>query len=269
MNCPVCQSCTSLAFKALVLFKYDAEYQVCPLCGYLFTAEPHWLDEAYATAIASTDTGLVKRNISISAKLACLLYFGMGERGHGRYVDLAGGYGMLTRMMRDCGFNFFWEDKYCSNLLAQGFEFNRDDGACSAVTAFEVLEHVPDPLEFIKKALKDASAENIIFSTVLYDGAPPDPAKWWYYGFSNGQHIGFFQKKTLEVIGQKLDLNLLSTNGIHVLSKSRASETLVKIVTQPLMSRIGAHYVRNRLSSKTQADRDFLLSELVSRSRLG
>jgi hypothetical protein len=262
MNCPVCQSRAHLAFKAVVLFKYEAEYQVCPVCGYLFTVAPDWLDEAYTNAIASTDTGLVKRNISISAKLACLLYFGMSERGQGRYVDLAGGYGMLTRMMRDGGFNFFWKDKYCTNLLAQGFEFSQDDGACKAVTAFEVLEHVTNPLDFIKNALEESGADTIIFSTVLYEGAPPDPAVWWYYGFSTGQHIGFFKKKTLEVISQKLDLILLSINGLHVFSKNKISAKFIKIVTRPVLSRIGSHYIRLRLGGKTEADRERLLSSL-------
>ena len=136
MKCPVCQSQTTAAFKAQVLLKYDAEYFVCDHCGYLFAKEPYWLDEAYTFAIASTDTGLVKRNISISGKVASLLYLGMNERGNGRYLDVAGGYGMLTRMMRDFGFDFYWQDKYCSNLLAQGFEDSRSHEPYKAVTVY-------------------------------------------------------------------------------------------------------------------------------------
>jgi hypothetical protein len=264
MDCPICQALTSNAFKALVLNKYEAQYQICPQCGYLFTLEPHWLDEAYTSAIASTDTGLVKRNISISAKLACLLYFGLKERGQGRYVDMAGGYGMLTRMMRDAGFNFFWQDKYCSNLLAHGFEFYKDNIPCSAVTAFEVLEHVTNPLEFINTSLEEASTDTIIFSTVLYDGEPPDPSLWWYYGFSTGQHIGFFKKKTLEIIGQKLGLNLSSVNNMHMLSKRKISKNLMQIATGSVASRIGSHYIRLRLGGKTEADRESLLTTLRS-----
>jgi len=264
MDCSICQARTSNAFKALVLNKYEAQYQICPQCGYLFTPEPHWLDEAYTSAIASTDTGLVKRNISISAKLACLLYFGLKERGQGRYVDMAGGYGMLTRMMRDAGFNFFWQDKYCSNLLAQGFEFDKDNSTCSAVTAFEVLEHVTNPLEFIKTSLEEAGTDTIIFSTVLYDGEPPDPNLWWYYGFSTGQHIGFFKRKTLEIIGQKLDLNLSSVGGIHMLSKRIISKNLMRVLTGSVTSRIGSHYIRMRLGGKTEADRERLLNSLES-----
>ncbi len=259
MNCPICQSKTSLAFKTLVLSKYEAEYQVCSQCGYLFTPNPYWLDEAYGDAIAATDTGLVKRNVSISAKLGCFLYFALYERGKGRYLDVAGGYGMLTRMMRDLGFNFFWQDKYCSNLLAQGFEFNRNEGACNAVTAFEALEHVTNPVEFIQGSMVEAAADTIIFSTILYEGTPPDPTAWWYYGFSTGQHIGFFQKRTLEIIGKKLGLHLSTTNKLHVLSKNKISASVFKISTNSIFSRIASYWVMFVLKGKTESDRDKLI----------
>lgn len=260
MNCPICRTPTTVAFKVVILLKYEAEYQVCPHCGYLFTPEPHWLGEAYTEAIAATDTGLLKRNIVASAKVACLLYFALNERGQGRYLDIAGGYGMLTRLMRDYGFNFFWQDKYCSNLFAQGFEFSREDGACHAVTAFEVLEHVANPVEFIKSAMAEAGADTIIFSTVLYEGVPPDPEYWWYYGFSTGQHIGFFQRKTLKAISKALDLNFYSVNDIHIFSKRKISERRMRFVTKTAPSLVASQYVRLCLGGKTETDRELLLT---------
>lgn len=259
MTCPVCQSKTNVAFKMQVLQMYEAHYHVCSHCGYLFASNPYWLDEAYASAIATTDTGLVKRNISISAKLACLLYFGMHERGKGRYVDIAGGYGMLTRMMRDFGFDFYWQDKYCSNLLAQGFEYFNGPSKCDAVTAFEVLEHVTNPVDFIKNALLEANSDTLIFSTLLYEGAPPNPNEWWYYAFQTGQHIGFFQKKTLEIIGKKLNLNFYSANKVHILSRKKISKTLLKISTNDAWSRIFSYLIQFQLGGRTESDQDIIL----------
>jgi hypothetical protein len=46
------------------------------------------------------------RNISIAKKLAGILYFMDKRRGRGKYLDVAGGHGMLTRIMRDYGFDF-------------------------------------------------------------------------------------------------------------------------------------------------------------------
>jgi 2-polyprenyl-3-methyl-5-hydroxy-6-metoxy-1,4-benzoquinol methylase len=231
-------------------------------CGYLFAIDPYWLDEAYTSAIASTDTGLVKRNISISAKLACLLYFGMQERGKGRYVDFAGGYGMLTRIMRDYGFDFHWQDKYCTNLLAQGFEYIKDTSNYDAVTAFEVLEHVTNPVEFINNTLLEINTDTIIFSTLLYDGAPPKPNEWWYYAFQSGQHIGFFQKKTLEIIGKKLNLNFYSVNKIHILSRKKFKPKLLTISTDELISRLASYFVQFKTGSKTQDDQNIISAKL-------
>jgi hypothetical protein len=260
MKCPICETNTERAFTTTVLSKYEAEYRYCRNCGYLFAADPHWLNEAYTDAISSTDTGLVKRNISIGSKVACLLYFFAKERGKGRYLDVAGGYGMLTRMMRDFGFDFFWQDKYCANLLAKGFEFNRTDGDCLAATAFEVLEHVTKPIDFIKLSLEEAGASTLIFSTILYKGEPPDPRDWWYYAFSTGQHIGFFQKRTLEFIGQKLGLRFSTANDIHILSKTKFSYPFMKILTRDIFSRMLCFWVQFRLKGKAESDREILLA---------
>ena len=82
--------------------------------------EPYWLEEAYNNVINLTDTGLMYRNIVFSQQLSVFLYFAFGERGEGQYLDMAGGYGVFVRLMRDIGFNFFWEDIYAKNLVARG-----------------------------------------------------------------------------------------------------------------------------------------------------
>jgi hypothetical protein len=75
-------------FTAQVLGKYSAQFEVCKNCGFLRAYEPHWLDEAYSRAIAAADTGLVMRK-SPRVKIAGALYWIVGERGEGRYLDAA------------------------------------------------------------------------------------------------------------------------------------------------------------------------------------
>jgi hypothetical protein len=135
VSCPICLTITKPAFAAKVLGKYEAAYNICGGCGYLYVINPHWLKEAYSSAISATDTGLVVRNILTASKIACFLYGVLGERGQGHFLDVAGGYGMLTRLMRDFGFDFYWDDKYCANLFARGFEYREGREACRAVTA--------------------------------------------------------------------------------------------------------------------------------------
>jgi hypothetical protein len=74
--------------------------------------------------------------------------------------------------MRNIGFDYYWTDLYCQNLLAGGFEISSAKLPFSAVTAFEVLEHVPDPMELLAQALDRASTRTIIVSTELFEGAP-------------------------------------------------------------------------------------------------
>lgn len=263
MECPICSSTMKPSFTAQVLGKYPAQYEVCNKCGFLRAREPHWLGEAYSSAIAAADTGLVMRNFSIAYKLAGVLYWAFDERGQGRYLDAAGGYGMLARLMRDFGFDFYWADKYCDNLLVPGFEYTQALGKCRAVTAMEVLEHLTDPAAFIEEALATSGAQTLIFTTELYEGSPPQPGAWWYYAFSTGQHIGFFQRRTLEVLGARLGLQFASANGIHVFSKSAVNERLLRIVTGRFASRLAPWWIRRRLGSKTMSDHQLMMQKIA------
>lgn len=261
LTCKICGSPLSHAFKTLVLGKHEATYNFCEACGFLCAQEPHWLEEAYSSAIASTDTGLVSRNVAIANKLAVVLYFLFGDRGAGRYVDVAGGYGMLTRLMRDYGFDFYWTDKYCQNLMARGFDYFPEMGDCRAVTAFEVLEHTEDPINFVEEALKYGQTDTLIFTTDLYEGKPLSPDQWWYYSFETGQHIAFFQRRTLQVLANKVGLNFSSNGWLHIISKNKINKVLLKTHTGRL-SFFTLRWIRRHLASRTMSDHNALVDQL-------
>ena len=137
---------------------------------------------------------------------------------------------MLTRLMRDYGYDFYWSDKYCSKLFAQGFEADNAGKPFAALTAFEVLEHIPNPLEFISDAMQTYGTRTLVFSTELYHGAPP-PWDWNYYDFKNGQHISFYQARTMALVGEMLNLKFHSANGIHVLTDRSLSTAMFALLT--------------------------------------
>ena len=262
-KCPICNKKRDIIFNAVLLSKYSVSYLFCNECGLLQTEEPYWLDEAYNNAISDTDTGLVARNISISRKLACIIFFLFPKEG--KYLDIAGGYGMLTRLMRDIGFDFYWSDKYCDNIFAKGFEISNNNKYFSGMTAFEVLEHVYDPIEFIQKSLSNAKTSTIIFSTELYQENLQELNMWWYLALESGQHISFYQFKTLKFISNKLSLNLYSSKNIHILTNKKISKVIWRILVGRISDNL-YEFVRVIMKSKTMVDYEEIKRKVQSKS---
>jgi len=216
MTCKICQREMSLFATATILGRHDVKYYRCSECEFVCTEEPYWLEEAYAQPVSRSDVGLVSRNL-LYARVTKVLLFSFFDRG-GRFLDYGGGYGLFARIMRDSGFDFYWYDAHCANLFAEGFEASMDADGYELVTAFEVVEHPPDPLREIREVI--GCAGSVLFSTRPIPAGPPLPGSWWYYGLDHGQHVAFYSRKTLNVIADLLGLSF-HTNGrsLHLLTR--------------------------------------------------
>lgn len=258
MLCRICSSSTRKAFTHKVLSKYDSEFYFCDNCGGLQAEDPHWLDEAYASPVASADTGILWRNFHLARTTSVLLYF-LFDR-HGRFLDAAGGYGIFTRLMRDIGFDYYWTDKYSPNLTARGFEADLDsDGPYTAVTAFEVMEHLVDPVAFVAELLEVTGTDTIIFTTELFTGEPPAPDAWWYYAFPTGQHITFFRRSTLEFIAKRFDMRFYSSGMLHVWTRAKLNPLALRVLTSPGAVSLLNGVPRRALESRIMADHERLI----------
>lgn len=256
--CLICGAGTRESFRATVLKHHEASYRQCSDCGFLYAARPDWLKEAYSSAIARADTGLVQRNLAIADKLTAILSAFLDQRG--RFLDMAGGTGLLVRLMRDRGFDYFWDDGYCANVHAPGFEASAGQSDYEAVTAFEALEHMEDPMAFVADALARTKTRTLIFTTELHDGVAP-PADWWYYTFPTGQHIAFFSEQTLSRMGQRLGCTLVSSRGMHTLSARAFSQRKYSLVLRSLRRYYGWR-VHRSLASRTDSDHRELLARV-------
>jgi hypothetical protein len=211
-------------------------YYFCETCKFLHTEEPYWLKEAYSDAIVASDTGIVRRNLDTSAKSAAIFMWMFA--GKGRFLDVAGGYGLLTRLMRDMGFDYYWSDAYALNCFARGFEADlASNQVYRGATAFEAIEHMEDPLGFIKSVVERTQCDTFLFSTELYEGDEP-PKTWWYYGQESGQHISFFHRITLQAIAAELKMTLHSTGSIHLLSRKMISPLVFRLLTSRLSAKL-------------------------------
>ncbi len=220
-SCPICNSGTKPLFPAQILGKHQAWLHQCPQCGWAGYSHPHWLNEAYQDPIAITDTGLLARNITISQALSSLL---VELRLHRLTIlDAAGGYGVLTRLMRDIGHPCFWSDPYAPNIFAKGFEVDKAVGSIGVVTVFEVLEHLPNPIEFLSALVDTHQPKLIIASTELYEGNEPSP-QWWYLAPETGQHISFYTRETLTFLASEVGLNYRHCRGFHMFVSPECSE---------------------------------------------
>lgn len=204
-----------MTHKARLLGKYDVAYFLCPRCDLLQTETPYWLEEAYRQSISTLDTGLIHRNIMTSRRVARFCILNGLEKVSG--LDFAGGYGILVRMLRDLGLDFFWSDKYSPNLAAMGFAA-APGRKYAIVTAFEVFEHFNEPEGQIGEILA-SSPDFLLMETTLRESRSVPGLEWKYYAQQSGQHVAFYSQATCEFIAEKFGYHFRREGRLLVFSK--------------------------------------------------
>lgn len=251
--CRVCGGAAEPIFDAVVLRKHHVRYFRCAACGFLETEEPHWLAEAYAEAITLQDTGLVARNLALAEPVAVLLYSFFARDG--KFVDFAGGLGLFTRLMRDIGYDFRTYDPNAVNVLARGFDARPDEPGVELVTSFESFEHFVNPPAEVERMAR--MSRNILFSTELLPSPIPRPEEWWYYGLPHGQHVAFYERRTLEFLAARHGLRYCSFGPLHLFTEKRIPPWRLRLV-YALRRRLMSRCVRRAMSSRTMDDHDLL-----------
>jgi len=250
LDCRICSFSAPEVFSSNLLNKYTVKYFQCSKCGYVQTENPHWLEEAYKTSINDSDTGMLMRSLWHRNIASTLIYSLFDKKG--RFLDFGGGYGVFVRLMRDVGFDFYWQDKHTDNLFAKGFELTEiTNKKIELITCFEAFEHFIAPTKELEKLLK--TSRNILLSTEFIPEPLPHPDQWWYYGAEHGQHIGFYQKDTFEYLADKFNLYFY-TNGqnIHLLTEKRLPPSAFKWMSK--FSKFITPLLKTRIKSLTWED---------------
>ena len=231
--------------------RHEARLRYCNSCDFLFLGEPHfWLTSAYEQEFFG-DTGYVQRNIYFSRylRLLFMVYKSIGSSSSDLIGnDLGTGLGMLPRLMRDYGYEFWGSDQYSTMQLIQPFVNPTKN--LPVQTAFEVVEHLPSLSDFLKEQV--VKSDLFVFSTLIREAGAIPRADWWYYTFEIGQHISFHSKDSLCVAFNSADfpINRLVSHGsdLHAFASSDRWMLSFKIVS--FLHRHGLAGLSHRLLTK-------------------
>jgi hypothetical protein len=228
-RCKVCASALRPFGTGRVLDRHEVRYYRCESCGFVQTEPPYWLDEAYEIALIPADVGAAQRNIELAALTQGVIqqFFRADER----FLDYGGGYGLFVRLMRDRGFDFRWHDRYAPNLLSRGFEAAVDTDGFELVTAFEVLEHLVDPVAELAEMLR--RGDSVLCTTQILPATVPRPGEWWYYALYGGQHVSLFTLPALHRLAARVGRRLISDGvSVHLITSRRIAEWRFRLVVQ-------------------------------------
>ena len=178
---------------------------------------PHWLAESFSDELNSVDIGSVDRCLVVADFLEVLVRALCVQDG--KFVDWGGGYGLLTRIMRDRGFDFQNFDPYVKNLFASNAQVSVLPSS-NLVVASEVFLHIPDPVRQIEELLR--LTDFLLLTAVI----PPKKVdqSWWYFMPITGQHISIYTVASLESIANQLGVRLVSDGRFfHLFYKKKLS----------------------------------------------
>jgi len=263
MKCNICGCDCEKAFKTKVLFKYDVQYYECSNCRFIQTENPYWLSEAYQNSvIVELDIGLISRNLQNQRFTSLVIDSFFDSKG--KYLDYGGGYGMLVRLMRDAGYDFYRQDEYCANLFAKYFDVSDlKEKKFSLITSFEVFEHLENPGLEITKMLEYSS--NILFSTELQPHLHPTPSTWWYFVPEGGQHVSLYTKESLNILAKKFDLHYYNRGNMHLFTKEKIKKlSILNFVVNFLFHKLVFKFIIKEKMSKLQSDFEFIKNKLYA-----
>jgi hypothetical protein len=210
--CRLCGARANYWNTKRLLNRYDVSYYLCSQCGSLQTEQPYWLDVAYDVSGLGDDVGAAQRTIDLVLNTSALLAR-IKLPANAECIDVGGGLGLFTRLMRDRGINFFSYDLYAHPFFSDRYSLKSLAGRSPAVvTAFEVLEHFTNPAHDLKQLFESRPAL-VIATTELFTG---QDLSWPYFAEGTGQHVFFYSPKALTQIAKQFGYSLAHVGGLIV-----------------------------------------------------
>jgi hypothetical protein len=230
--CRLCAGNAELTFTQRVIDRYDVGYFVCNECESLQTERPFWLGEAYSEAVTPIDPGAAQRVLDNFVIVRMVAYLFACRR----ILDFGGGAGLLCRLLRDAGWDAYSFDRYCAPGYAAGFTAAPSEHF-DLVTAFEVIEHFPDPAMDLIEIFSGAP-NVVLISLELYSGQEDD---WWYLCPQEGQHVFMYSRKAIELVAHRFGYRAEICRGFVVFVHGQLSmlrQALLRRLLMPMVVRL-------------------------------
>jgi hypothetical protein len=103
-TCPICKSSANGLFIMTIQAENQVELNSCSKCEFAFYPDQNWINQSFSDVLNSLDAGAADRTVIAADYLGVMLK--SQKLSHGKFLDYGGGYGLLSRIMRDRGFNF-------------------------------------------------------------------------------------------------------------------------------------------------------------------
>lgn len=212
VGCRLCGGFLVKRFQRRVLGdRYEAEYFQCRDCEMVQVRDPHWLDEANAEADATREwdprESPFARDLAAFGCLLALREAGTWPRD-ARYLDV-GGFGLLTRMLRDHGLDgWAYDPDEPGTAYARKYGYSRIDQirptCMDVVTSFNAMERLTDPWAFgreVRQVLTPTGCAVFSAGVVFPD---TDLETWTNLECESGRRVTFWSRQALSHFAERL-----------------------------------------------------------------
>jgi 2-polyprenyl-6-hydroxyphenyl methylase/3-demethylubiquinone-9 3-methyltransferase len=213
----------------------QVKYHRCICCDFLFTnLIDDWTSGEIARYIYNEDYILVDPEYqedrpAVTAAFVAGLLDGCQSL---RILDYGSGSGKFAERMRERGFP--------SVTSYDPFSYpRRPEGHFDLVTAFEVVEHAPRPIDTFAEMTDFMAADGalLVGQTIQPANIEEIRGAWWYLAPRNG-HVSTYSDLTFAMVANKLDLSYRRSGNSFWFTRSSLSPSLERILPRigPLLA---------------------------------